>query len=112
MKCLFCQFAARKITTNLVFEDKEMIVFRDINPQAPVHLLICPKKHMDSVNELKESDAKIVARMIYQAKILAKKFNLKDRGYRLVINTGKSAGQEIKHLHIHLLGGKQLGQIA
>lgn len=111
MKCLFCQFAAKKISTNVVFEDKDMIVFRDINPQAPVHLLMCPKKHIESINELKEAETQIVARMISQAKILAKEFNLKDRGYRLVINTGKSAGQEIKHLHIHLLGGKQLGAI-
>lgn len=112
MKCLFCQFAAKKMATNLVYEDADMIVFHNINPQAPVHLLICPKKHIESVNDLREKDSQVVSRIIFQAKNLAKRYNLKDIGYRLVINTGKSAGQEIRHLHIHLVSGKQLGAIA
>lgn len=88
------------------------MVFHDINPVAPVHLLICPKKHIESINDIKEEEVAIVMQMIIQAKKLAKKFNIENSGFRLVINTGKSAGQEIKHLHIHLIGGKRLGSMA
>ena len=108
MECLFCNIAAGKIPGNLLYEDKEIVAFHDIHPVAPVHLLIIPRKHIVSVNELTAENDVLVGKIVRVAQKLAVKFALADKGYRLVNNQGKDGGQTIFHLHFHLLGGKML----
>jgi len=106
--CLFCQIANKKIPSEIIFENKRIIAFKDIDPKAPVHILIIPKKHITSVNHLKSKDKGLVGELFLVAQKITKKKKLIKRGYRLVINKGKNAGQTIEHLHLHLLGGKKL----
>lgn len=106
--CLFCLVAAKKIPSTIVYEDNDLIAFKDIHPKAPVHLLVIPKKHISTVNDLKKSDSEMVGRMIYQAKLLARQFKIAQSGFKLIINSGRSAGQVVDHLHLHILGGKDL----
>lgn len=107
--CIFCDIINKKSPANILYEDDEMIAFPDINPSAPVHILIIPKKHIKSANELEAKDQALLGKMILTAKKLAKENKIDQSGYRLVINTGKDSGQIIEHLHLHLLGGKKLG---
>ncbi len=104
-KCLFCKIIGREIPTDFVFEDQEVVAFKDINPQAPLHLLIVPRKHIETVNVLTPEDAPLISRMILAARDLAKRFGVAQSGYRLVVNVEKGGGQEIFHIHMHLLGG-------
>jgi histidine triad (HIT) family protein len=108
MDCLFCQISQHKIPTELVHEDDQTVAFKDINPKAPVHLLVVPKKHIESIADLKEEDQSLIGRMIYQAKLLAEEFGIAKDGYKLVFNCRKHGGQLIDHLHLHLLGGKSI----
>lgn len=108
MSCLFCDIAAHKISSDIVYEDEEVTAFRDISPQAPTHVLIIPKEHIATVNDLTEENADIIAKMTLTAKKLAKKEGIADEGYRLVMNCNKNAGQAVFHIHMHLLGGRQL----
>ena len=107
-KCLFCQIVAKKIPANIIYEDEKFIVFYDINPIAPLHLLLVPKIHIPSVNDLKAKDKKLIGELFLLAKKIAKKQRVSKKGYRLIFNVGKEGGQAIKHLHLHLLGGKTL----
>jgi histidine triad (HIT) family protein len=106
--CLFCKIIAKKIPAKIEYEDKDIIVFDDINAKAPVHLLIVPKKHLVNINNFSESDKDLAGKIFLIAKKMAKKFDIFNSGYRLIINNGLNAGQEVNHLHIHLLGGKKL----
>ncbi len=106
--CLFCKIASGKLSSNKRFEDDRIFAFDDIHPQAKVHILIIPKKHIDSVAELKNADAKLVGEMILTAQKLAKEFKIDKSGYRLVFNTKKDGGQIIDHIHLHLIGGQKL----
>jgi len=108
MDCIFCQIASGKIPADIVYRDDEIIAFRDINPQAPVHILIIPKRHIPSLNQLTESDPALVGRMVALASKLAKDEGIADKGYRLALNCGKEGGQLVPHLHMHLLGGRKL----
>ncbi len=110
--CIFCQIANKKSPAELEYEDDEIVAFRDINPKAPVHILIVPKRHIASVTELLPGDALLVGDMVLVAKRLAEEKGISEDGYRLVINAGKHSGQVVDHLHLHLLGGKILGPIA
>ena len=103
MDCLFCKIALGQISADVLFEDEEIKVFRDIHPKAPVHLLLIPKKHIESIAHLEENHSRIVERLIYTAKGVAEEVGLK--GYKLVFNVGREGGQLIDHLHLHLLGG-------
>jgi histidine triad (HIT) family protein len=105
--CLFCRIGAKKIPAKLVYEDEEIFAFEDIGPQAPTHLLICPRKHVASLAEIPEADAAILGRLQIVAAKLARERHL-DEGYRTVINTGQHAGQSVMHLHLHLLGGRAM----
>ena len=107
--CVFCKIGAREIQSMVVYEDSEILGFRDINPQAPVHILIIPKTHYTSVNEFAEKDINLLGRMVLAAKNIAKQEKLADRGYRLAMNCGHDAGQSVDHVHLHLLGGRQMG---
>jgi len=104
--CIFCDIVQHKIKADIVEEDNEILAFKDINPQAPIHILIIPKKHIASVNDLTKEDYYIVGKICYIAKKLAEKEKISENGYRLIINTGKNAGQAVSHLHFHLLGGR------
>jgi len=108
MDCIFCQIASGKIPADIVYEDQEIIAFRDINPKAPVHLLIIPRKHITSLDQMKESDSALVGRMVAIANKLAGGEGVAEKGYRLALNCGKEGGQLVPHLHMHLLGGRQL----
>ncbi len=104
MSCVFCDIAAHKKTADIVYEDDDLAVFKDINPHAPVHLLIIPKEHIESVNSLGEQNAGIMAKMVLAAKKMAELNGIKS-GYRLLINTGIAGGQVVFHLHMHIMGG-------
>ena len=106
--CLFCRIVKKEIPSKIFFEDEDLVVFHDINPKAPVHLLIVPKKHLATVNDLEEEDRTLAGKMILAAQKAAKKAKIAQKGYRLVFNCGQDGGQEIGHLHLHLLGGKRL----
>lgn len=108
MECLFCKIVAGDINADVIFQDENIMAFRDINPQAPEHLLIIPKKHIATINEVEQNDANLLGNMILLAKNLAAKYNLKDKGYRLVFNVNSAGGQEVYHIHLHLLGGRQM----
>lgn len=107
--CIFCKIAEGGIPCKKAYEDDKSLAFFDINPQAPVHILIIPKTHIPSVNALTEENAGIVSHLLMVSKDLAKEHGLSEDGYRLVINTGAAAGQTVHHIHIHLLGGRNLG---
>lgn len=103
--CLFCKIGGKKIPAKIVYEDDEMFAFEDISPQAPTHVLICPREHIASLTEAESSDAAMLGRLQLVAAKLAKERNL-IAGYRTVLNNGRGAGQSVFHLHLHLLGGR------
>lgn len=105
--CLFCQIVAGERPATIVHRGDDVIAIRDINPQAPTHILIIPTKHIESVAEAATEDEALIGRMITAAKAIAQQENL-SKGYRLVINTGTQAGQSVFHLHVHLLGGRAM----
>ncbi len=108
MDCIFCQIAAGKISGDIVYRDDEIIAFRDINPQAPVHLLVIPRKHIASLVQLGEEDIPLMGRLVGVANELAGREGVAQSGYRLAVNCGGEGGQLVPHLHLHLLGGRQL----
>jgi len=101
--CLFCDIAAGQIPSDAVFEDSDIKIFKDVHPKAPVHLLVIPKMHIESIAHLQADHSDIIARLVYAAKDTAARIGLK--GYKLVFNVGREGGQTIDHLHLHLLGG-------
>ena len=103
--CLFCQISRGETSTEFLFENDTLVVFKDINPAAPVHILIVPKKHVRSINDLTESDRPIVSEMIMVAKDMAAQLQVNKSGYRLFFNVERGGGQVIFHLHLHLIGG-------
>ena len=104
LECIFCKIVAGEIPSDKVFEDDELYVFKDIHPQAPVHLLIIPKKHISSLADVVEEDYGLLGRMLGKAHFFASEMGLKN-GFRTIINTGEVGRQDVFHLHIHLLGG-------
>jgi len=101
--CIFCKIIKKNIPADILHEDKNLIVFKDIKPSAPIHYLIVPKEHIESINNL--NDGKIISEMFLTAKKIADKLGIKNSGYRLIINVGEGGGQIVKHLHLHILGG-------
>ncbi|MBI4302839.1 MAG: histidine triad nucleotide-binding protein [Chloroflexi bacterium] len=108
MDCIFCKIVAGEIPSQLLYQDEQVIAFRDINPIAPVHLLIVPKKHIASLSELSDADLPVIGNMVKAGNELAKREGVFEKGYRLVINCGQEGGQAVPHLHMHLLGGRKL----
>ena len=106
--CLFCKIAAGQIPSKIVYQDDDVVAFEDINPQAPQHVLIIPRRHIASVSDLTATDGPVLASIFMAAQKVASDLNL-ERGYRLVTNSGPDAGQAVFHLHFHLLGGRKLG---
>ena len=107
-ECIFCRIVAGEIPADIVYQDKDFLAFRDIMPKAPTHVLIIPKTHIASAVELTEGQAELAGRLMIIAKNLAKKEGIARKGYRLVINCGSEGGQVVPHLHLHLVGGRQM----
>ena len=108
MSCLFCKIVSGEIPATVVFEDPELIVIRDINPQAPTHLLVLPKQHIATINDADSKDEQLLGRMILTGKKMAKAEKFSENGYRLVFNVNSGGGQEVYHIHLHVLGGRQM----
>lgn len=105
---LFMKIIEREISADIVHEDEELLAFRDIDPQAPVHILVVPKRRIATINDVKADDAALVGRMVLAAKKIAADEGLADDGYRLVFNCNEQGGQSVFHIHLHLLGGRQM----
>jgi len=105
-QCIFCRIVERRLPARIVFEDHEIVAFEDTNPQAPIHTLVIPRKHLPSLKTATPDDAPIIGRLFLVAAQLAREQGLEAHGYRTVINTGSWAGQSVFHLHLHLLGGR------
>jgi histidine triad (HIT) family protein len=108
MNCLFCRIVAGEVPADTLYADERSLVFRDINPQAPVHLLVIPRDHMESLDEASQRDEALLGHLLRVAARVANEQNLSESGYRTVINTGAGAGQSVFHLHVHVLGGRSL----
>lgn len=106
--CLFCRIVERSVPAKLVYEDDAVVAFDDINPQAAVHTLVIPKRHVGSLNELQESDAALISRLMRTCVHVAAAKGVAETGYRVVINTGMDGGQTVFHLHLHVLGGRAM----
>lgn len=106
--CLFCKIIAREIPASIVYEDDRVLAFNDINPQGPTHVLVIPKKHISSLNEMTAGDDALVGEVIRRAAAIAAERGLSAGGYRVVFNTNRDAGQTVFHIHLHLIGGRAL----
>lgn len=106
MDCIFCKIANGTIPASKVYEDDKIVAFNDINPAAPVHIIIIPKEHIESAMDISESNAEIVSRIFLAAKKIAKEAGIAETGFRLLTNCGKDGGQTVPHLHFHLVGGR------
>lgn len=107
LDCLFCKIVNGEIPSKKIYEDEKVLAFEDINPAAPVHILIIPKEHIDSINSITKENSQVISHIFELVPKLAKKNNL-DEGYRLVTNVGELGGQTVKHMHFHLLGGRKM----
>ena len=105
--CIFCMIAEKQIPSNIAYEDEKILAFHDLEPQAPVHVLIIPKKHIASLDDVQEEDQELMGYIMTKVKVVAEQVGL-DNGYRVVINTGEDGMQTVKHLHVHLLGKRKM----
>ncbi|KTD19704.1 histidine triad nucleotide-binding protein [Legionella londiniensis] len=108
MDCLFCKIIGGDIPAKVIFENSEIMAFRDIKPQAPTHVLVVPKKHIATIADADTGDERLLGQMILAAKKIANEEGLTEKGYRLIFNVNSYGGQEIYHIHLHLLGGRQM----
>ena len=108
MDCIFCKIGAGEIPAEIVYRDDDVLAFRDINPQAPVHLLVIPHKHLETVLDLKPEDDKLIGKLVLVANQLAEKEGIAEKGYRMLFNCREDGGQEVYHLHLHVLGGRAM----
>ena len=106
--CLFCKIVSGEISTDFVFKDENVIAFRDINPQAPTHILIIPREHIETLNDIDQSHGELLGAMQLTASYLAKEEGINEKGFRTVFNCNRAAGQTVFHIHLHLLGGRSL----
>ena len=107
--CIFCKIIKGEIPSNKVYEDDEVLAFHDINPAAPIHILVIPKKHISMLTDLKEEDERLIGKIYTTINKIAEKEGFKEAVYRVIANCGKDSGQEVMHIHFHILGGKVLG---
>ncbi len=106
--CIFCKIINKKIPASIIYEDEKIIAFDDIKPQAPVHVLLIPKEHYASLNDVPDGDESILVHLLLKARQIAYDKGIGEDGYRLVLNTGGNSGQEVFHIHLHLLGGRRM----
>lgn len=109
MACLFCEIVAGRIPSKKAYEDESVLAFLDVSPQAPSHVLVIPKRHITSLEDLKPEDDAVIGSLVRRAKEIANELGLGERGFRLVLNCGEDAGYSVYHVHLHLLGGRRLG---
>ncbi len=107
-ECLFCKIINKEIPSSPVYEDESILAFSDINPQAPIHILLIPKEHFSSLNQIPEEKKGVLSDLLMKARQIAHEKGIARRGYRLVLNTEKDSGQEVFHVHLHLLGGRRM----
>jgi histidine triad (HIT) family protein len=107
--CLFCKFVSREIPTQVVYEDEHALAFRDINPQAPTHILVIPRMHIENLAAMQAEHAGLMGHLLWVCAEIARQEGVEAEGYRVVLNTNRAAGQSVYHLHFHLLGGRQMG---
>jgi histidine triad (HIT) family protein len=106
--CVFCKIVSGEIPTEFLYEDDFVVAFRDLHPIAPVHILVIPKRHIESVADFKETDEKLAGRMIIVAQKIAEDLKISEKGYKLLFRVGEHGGQEVRHVHLHLIGGAKL----
>ena len=106
--CIFCKIVKGEIPSKKIYEDEKVLVFYDVNPEAPVHFLVVPKKHIQSVSEINEKNADVISHIFVVISKIAKELNIDKDGYRVISNVGDNAGQSVKHIHFHVLGGRKL----
>ncbi len=104
--CIFCKIVNKQIPSRIVYEDDSILAFHDIDPKAPVHVLVIPKQHIPSINEVTQEDSQVIAHLFATLPKIAEQLGIKGSGYRVVVNCGKDAGQAVNHLHYHVLGGR------
>src|SRR4030042_3362302 len=109
--CIFCRISRKEIAADITYEDDLVVAFRDARPIAPVHVLVIPKKHIESIKDISEKDEKLMGRIILAAKKIADELKISEKGYKLLIRVGEHGGQEVGHIHLHLLGGAKLREI-
>jgi len=108
MSCIFCKIVNKEVSADIVYEDKDILAFKDIEPKTPVHLLIIPKKHIPAVDHIESQDKDLIGQLLLTAKKIARDQGVAQTGYRLIFNVGRDAGQTVDHLHLHLMGGEKL----
>ena len=106
--CLFCKIVKKEIEARILFEEEDVLSFYDINPQAPVHILVIPKKHIEKLSDIKEEDEKLLFNLINACNRVAKITGISEKGYRVVVNIGRESGQSVFHIHFHVLGGRPM----
>lgn len=107
--CVFCKIINGEIPSEKVYEDDEIIAFKDINPVAPIHILVIPKKHIENLLEVKEEDSHLISKIFIAINKIAKQIGIEENGFRVIANCGKDSGQEVMHIHFHLVAGKKMG---
>ena len=107
-ECLFCRIVSKKVPAKFIYEDERIMAFEDINPQAPVHALVIPKKHISTTLDIEDEDNELIGHLFQTAGKIAKEKGIAERGFRLVVNTNQEAGQTVYHVHIHILGGRHM----
>jgi histidine triad (HIT) family protein len=107
-ECLFCKIINREIPAKIVYEDESILAFEDINPQAPVHVLLIPKEHFSSLNDIPEDKKGLLGHILLKARQVAEEKEVRDSGYRIVLNTARDSGQDVFHIHFHVLGGRRM----
>ncbi len=108
MSCLFCKIARAEIETDYLYENEHVLAFRDIHPQAPQHILIIPRQHIASLNDLEPDNSHLIGEMVLAAKTLASEMDFAESGYRILMNCNDDGGQTVYHIHLHLLGGRRM----
>ncbi len=108
--CLFCKIIKGEIPSNKVYEDEEILAFYDINPAAPIHILVIPKKHIDCIAHLNKEDERLIGKIYGVINKIAEEKGFKEQGFRVIVNSGEDGGQEVMHLHFHILAGRKLGE--
>ncbi len=108
MDCIFCKIINKEIPSNIVYEDEEILAFKDIAPQAPIHIVVIPKKHIGKITQIQKEDEALIGKIYSVINQIAKEQGIAEEGFRVIINCGENGGQEVKHIHFHLLGGTKL----
>ena len=108
--CIFCKIIEKQIPAEIIYEDENIVAFKDIHPAAPIHILVVPKKHIASIIEMEKEDELLIGKVYTVINQIAENIEIKEKGFRVILNCGEDGGQEVKHIHFHLLAGKKMGE--